>query len=144
LGKNRGGLNTKVRLLAAGPQCAAGFTLPGGEASDAAPGRLLLDTIGRLRERGEDRRLYLLMDRAYEDGDTRLLAFELGYSPAVPPKKNRKNPWDYDKELYKQRTEVERLFRRIATRYDKLDIMFSAYIYLALALVAIISLLPVV
>jgi transposase len=88
------------------------------------------------------------MDRAYEDGETRLLAFELGYSPVVPPKKNRKNPWDYDKELYKRRNEVERLFRRlkafrrIGTRYDKLDIMFSGYIYLALALIAVGSLVP--
>jgi transposase len=82
------------------------------------------------------------MDLAYEDGETRLLALELGYSPVVPPKKNRKNPWDYDKELYKQRNEVERLFRRIGTRYDKLDIMFSGYIYLALALIAVGSLLP--
>ena len=33
--------------------------------------------------------------------------------PVVPPKSNRKDPWDYDKELYKQRNQVERLFRRI-------------------------------
>ena len=33
--------------------------------------------------------------------------------PIIPPKSNRKNSWDYDKELYKQRNQVERLFRRI-------------------------------
>jgi hypothetical protein len=78
--------------MAAGTRCVAGFTLSGGEASDAAPGRLLLDTVGRLRERGEDWYLYLSTDRAYEDGDRRLLAFELGYSLVVPPKKNRTPP----------------------------------------------------
>jgi transposase len=87
------------------------------------------------------------MDRDYEDGETRLLAFEWGYSPAAPPKKTRKHPWEYDKELYKQRNEVERMFRRlkgfrrIGTRYDKLDIMFSLFIYLALSLSAVRSLI---
>ena len=56
----------------------------------------------------------------------------------VPPKRNRKNPWDYDKQLYKQRNQVERLFRRlkrfrrIFTRYDKLDVIFLAFVYFAL------------
>jgi hypothetical protein len=40
----------------------------------------------------EERPLYPLMDRAYEDWDTRGLGFEWGYSPEVPPKKNRRNP----------------------------------------------------
>jgi hypothetical protein len=52
--------------------------------------------IGRIKEPGEDRPAYLLMDRAYEDGETRWPAFEWGYSPVAPPKKNRKNPWEYE------------------------------------------------
>jgi transposase len=61
----------------------------------------------------EDSPMYLLMDRAYEDGETRLFAFEWGYSPVVPSKKNRKHLWGYDKELYKQRNEADRMFRRL-------------------------------
>ena len=78
------------------------------------------------------------MDRTYEGDETSALAMELGYRPVVPPKSNRKNPWDYDKQLYKQRNQVERLFRRlkrfrrIFTRYDKLDIIFLAFVYFAL------------
>ena len=78
------------------------------------------------------------MDRAYEGDETRVLAMGLGYIPVVPPKSNRKNPWDYDKQLYKQRNQVARLFcrikrfRRIFTRYDKLDVIFLAFLYLAL------------
>jgi transposase len=70
-------------------------------------------------------------------GETPWPAFELRYSPVVPPKKNQKNLREYDRELYKQRNEVERMFRRlkgyrrIATRYDKPDLMFSGFIYLA-------------
>ena len=52
-------------------------------------------------------------------------------------KSNRKSPWDYNKQLYKQRNQVERLFRRIKrfrrifTRYDKLDSVFLAFICFA-------------
>jgi transposase len=135
-------------MMAADSQCATGFILSGGEASGAGNDRLLLDTVGRIKDPREDSPLYLLMDRAYEDGETRLLAFERGYSPVVPPKKNRKHPWEYDKELYKQRNEAERMFRRlkgfrrIGTRYDKLDLMFSTFIYLALSAIAVCSLIP--
>ena len=84
------------------------------------------------------------MDRAYEDEATRQAAFDSGFIPVVPPKKNRKNPWEYDKELYKCRNEIERYFRRLKrfrkvfTRYDKLDIVFLAVISFAMILDAIL------
>jgi transposase len=76
----------------------------------------------------------LLMDRAYEGAETRQLALQLGYEPVVPPKSNRLDPWEYDRELYKRRNEVERLFRRlkgyrrIFTRFEKLDVMFLGFL----------------
>ena len=79
------------------------------------------------------------MDRAYEGNETRRLGKDLGYEVVVPPKKNRLQPWEYDKEAYKQRNKVERLFRRlkgfrrVCTRYDKLDVIFKGFICLALA-----------
>lgn len=78
------------------------------------------------------------MDRAYEDDQTRALAMAQGFHVVVPPKKNRKEPWDYDKDLYKQRNEVERYFlrlkrfRKVFTRYDKLDTIFLSVIFLAM------------
>ena len=77
------------------------------------------------------------MDRAYEGDATRALALELGYQPVVPPLAHRKQPWSYDRDLYRRRNLVERFFRRlkrfrrIATRYDKLDVVFLAFIHLA-------------
>ncbi len=78
------------------------------------------------------------MDRAYEGNETRQLALDLGYVPVVPPKSTRIEPWEYDREMYKRRNEVERLFRRlkgyrrIFSRFEKLDIMFTAFISFAL------------
>lgn len=66
------------------------------------------------------------------------MVFDLQLQPVVPPKINRLDPWEYDRELYKKRNQVERLFRRlegfrrIFSRFDKLDAMFSAFILIAL------------
>lgn len=95
-------------------------------------GRKLIETIC-----SEDNH-YLLMDRAYEDDKTRSLAMENRFIPVVPSKKNRKDSWDYDKELYKRRNEVERYFLRLKrfckvfTRYDKLDVIFLAVVIFAM------------
>ena len=80
------------------------------------------------------------MDRAYEGNETRQLALDLGYTPVVPPLSTRLEPWEYDREMYKRRNEVERLFRRlkgyrrIFSRFEKLelDVMFLAFICFAL------------
>ena len=85
------------------------------------------------------------MDRAYEDNATRQLALELGYSPVVPPKSNRLNPWEYDRELYKRRNEAERLFRRlkgyrrIFSRFEKLDIIYLGFVTFVLIADALLS-----
>ena len=80
----------------------------------------------------------MVMDRAYEDNDTRQLVLDLGFVPVVPPKRNREDPWEYDRELYKRRNEVERLFRRlkgfrrIFSRFEKLDVVFLGFIVFVL------------
>ena len=85
----------------------------------------------------------MIMDRAYEGDETRELASSLGCSPVTPPKSSRTEPWEHDKELCRKRNEAERLFRRlkgfrrIFTRFDKLDVMFIGFIVLALIVIAI-------
>ena len=83
------------------------------------------------------------MDRAYEGQDTRHLAVALGVTPVVPPRQNRRAPWAYDRQLYKRRNEVERLFRRlkgfrrIFTRLEKFDVLFLGFIVFALIVEAL-------
>ncbi len=51
---------------------------------------------------------------------------------------------EYDKELYKRRNEVERyflrlkLFRKVFTRYDKLDVIYFSIVSLAMIFDAIL------
>ena len=61
----------------------------------------------------QDDNVALVMDRAYQGDETRQLALDLGFTPVVPPLKTRTDPWEYDREMYKRRNEVERLFRRL-------------------------------
>jgi len=78
------------------------------------------------------------MDSAYQDDATRALAQAQGLIPVVPPNPQRKHPWEYDKTLYKRRNCIERLFRRLKawrrvfTRYDKLDVVFAGFVTIAL------------
>ena len=104
-----------------------------GQAHDAPEGRKLLQALGPATGP-----IHLLMDRAYEGDETRQLALDLGYIPVVPPKTNRVTAWEYDRAMYRRRNEVERLFRRlkgfrrIFSRFEKLDVMFLAFIHFAL------------
>jgi len=133
IGRSRGGLTTKIHMLASSARNAIDFCLSPGHDHDGPWGRELLKRIGPVQLR-----LPLVADRAYEGTQTRQLALELGYTPHIPPKSNRRDPWPYDRDIYKRRNEAERLFRRLKgyrrvyTRYDKLDTIFLAFITLAL------------
>lgn len=87
--------------------------------------------------------LPMLMDRAYEGDETRQLVLDLDMIPVVPPKSNRLTPWEYDHALYKKRNEIERLsrrlkrFRRIFSRFEKLDVVFLAFLHFALIVEAL-------
>jgi transposase len=125
-------------MVAADARTALTFSLSPGQAHDAPAGRELLRTIT-----GLPRRCRLVMDRAYEGNETRQLALDLGFVPIVPPHPLRTNPWLYNKAWYRRRNEIERLFRRlkgfrrIFSRFDKLDVMFMAFICFALVIEAL-------
>ena len=85
----------------------------------------------------------LVMDRADEDDETRQLVLDLGFVPVVPPKSRRLDPWEYDREMYRRRNEVERLFRRlkgfrrIFSRFEKLDAIFLGFLVFVLIVEAL-------
>ncbi len=86
---------------------------------------------------------HVIMDRAYESNETRQLVLELGWEPVAPPNHNRIEPWNYDRAMYAKRNEVERLFRRlkgfrrIFSRFDKLDKIFLFFIHFSLVVEAL-------
>lgn len=128
-------------MVAAGHNRAVTFSLSPGQAGDAPEGRKLLKSLEDCGWEGTQ----VIMDKAYEGDETRQLVFDLGMVPVVPPKSNRLSVWEYDREMYKKRNEVERLFRRlkgfrrIFSRFDKLDVVFKFFIHFALIVDTLIS-----
>lgn len=111
------------------------------------PVKLLL-TTGQASEYGQANLLiedfdaeYVLADKGY-DSDAFIESIErTGAKAVIPPRGNRKEQRDYDRELYKERNLVERLFqklkqfRRIATRYEKLKRNYQSMLYLASSMI---------
>ncbi len=126
-------------MVTASDRAVVCFSLSEGQAHDSKEGIKLLEKYERF-----DEQKFLLMDRAYEGDKMRKLAVDKGFIPVVPPKKNRKNPWKYDTEKYKQRNSIERYFlrlkrfRKIFTRYDKLDALYIGFIYFAMVIDSIL------
>jgi len=75
---------------------------------------------------------HLLADRGYDSNDIVNQAESQGMIAVIPPRKNRKDQREYDKEIYKKRHLVENAFlhlkrwRGIATRYAKNTTSFMA------------------
>ena len=84
----------------------------------------------------------LIADKAY-DADDRVLAplAAAGKTAVIPPKANRKTARHFDREFFKSRHLIEnffarlKLYRAIATRYDKTKRNFLAAIHLAAAVI---------
>ena len=70
-----------------------------GQAGDGVEGRALLQGWEEKPE-GWANGLAIVMDNAYEGNDTRACVAEAGFIPVVPPKANRKEPWEYDNVEY--------------------------------------------
>ena len=83
------------------------------------------------------------MGRAYASDANN--CFRIGLRARCPAKEKTQK-WDYDKELYKQRNErfFRRLkrFRRIFTRYDKLDTIFAGVILYVMIIDSLVWTLP--
>lgn len=110
--------------------------LSAGPRNDAPVGEAMLQGLDP-----RDGITHAALDKAYDSHPIRTLLNAKGINPVIPPKANRVELIDYDKQLYKQRNKVERLFnkikpfRRIATRYEKLDANFLAFVVLALIVI---------
>ena len=79
----------------------------------------------------------VIADKAY-DSDPLVVSIETrGAEAVIPPKRNRKQPRDFDRYLYKVRNLVERFinrikqYRRVATRYEKTGRNFLAFTHVA-------------
>jgi transposase len=132
IGRSRGGQTTKIHALT----------------DDIGRPHILLITAGNVHDLVAVRRLLamghrpkrVLADRAYDANSLRQELARQRIKAVIPPNPTRKHPHRYDKNAYKGRKVIERMFcrlkdfRRIATRYDKRADIFLSTILLAAAL----------
>ena len=129
MGRSRGGLTTKLHLVTDGTGKPIKFQLTAGQAANCNQATSLLK--GQKAEA-------VLGDKGY-DADEMIEYVKncMKAKVVIPPKRNRVIQRHYDKHIYKMRNLIERTFnrlkhwRRIATRYDRCDVMFIASIALA-------------
>jgi transposase len=131
VGSSRGGLNTKVHMAVdAAGRLAAPLILTAGNISDHTAAPALTESL---------RDTAAVADKGYDSKVLRDRLRTQGCEPCIPARSNTKCPEPYDKELYRSRHSIEnifqriKVFRRVATRYDKTDRMFILFITVALS-----------
>ncbi len=128
LGRSRGGLTTKIH--AAGDALGNPVRLLGGPCQQHGIARAQ-DLIDEIKAEA------VIADKGYDANKLEAKITEQGSEGVIPPKRNRKSPRAYDKDLYKERNLIERFFaklkqfRRVATRYDKLLVNYMGFVKLA-------------
>lgn len=126
---SRGGRNTKIHTLVDGLGNPLAFMLSSGRDHDSVHAVELLQQIDI---EGSN----IIGDKAYGAKAIREYIDSQSATYTIPPQNNVRDPWLVDLHTYKERHLVEcffqklKWFRRIFTRYDKLDSSFLAFVYI--------------
>ena len=122
-------MNSKLHAVCDGLGRPLILLLTEGQMSDYKGAALMLKALPDAKE--------LLGDKGYDADWFRQALSELGITPCIPSKSNRKTQIDHDQLLYRQRHRIENMFgrikdwRRIHTRYDRCAHTFMSAICLA-------------
>ena len=151
LGRSRGGLSTKIHLIADRRCRPITRILTPGQHGDCPKFIPLMDQLA-IRRRGKGRPRTrpgaALGDKAYSSAANRTYLRKRGIKAVIPVKQDQKKhrrgrgshggrPPAFDAGQYKDRNTVERCFgklkqfRAIATRYDKREVMYQGTVDLA-------------
>jgi transposase len=129
VGRSRGGNTSKVHLTTDGAGNVLGWSLTPGPAGDCPEAAgLLAPWLAPARE--------VVADAAYDSDALRAQIAAAGAVAVIKPNPRRKHPPEFDPVAYAQRHHIEQTinklkhFRRLATRYDKLDNSYQAFLAL--------------
>jgi len=128
LGRSRGGFGSKLHVSVDARGLPVELKLTGGQEADATHAGSLL---------GNHRPQVVIGDKGYDSNRLRAQIASLPAQAVIPPLRHRKKRLSYDHILYKQRNLAERYWaavkqcRRVATRYDKTEINYLAFVHVA-------------
>lgn len=83
----------------------------------------------------------VIADRSYDSDDFLVVIAANGAVAIIPPRSNRKETRDYDEYAYRERHLIEcfinkiKHYRRIFSRFDKLDSRYFGFLYFVSALI---------
>lgn len=129
MGRTKGGLNSKLHVLADAKGRPIGMFLSAGQTSDYIGARALLPSIPKSAT--------LLGDRGYDADWFRTALIEMGTSLCILSRAGLKVPIRRDADLYRLRHKIETIFARlkdrscIAARYDRCPILLLSACALA-------------
>lgn len=132
VGHSRGGATTKIHALVDSLGNPTHIELSEGQVHDIKPAHEIVKQLESTT---------FIADKGYDSDALVEQLINQGCAVVIPPRKNRKTMREYDKSLYKNRSQVEHFFqkikrnRRIATRYEKLAVTFLAMVLIASVLV---------
>ncbi|WP_207486060.1 IS5 family transposase [Arenibaculum pallidiluteum] len=140
LGRSRGGFSTKLHLRADAYGRPVALHLTGGERHDLLGAEPLfkqeaLRTGRQGRPRWKPRSV--IADKAYWAAWLLEALRRKWIVPIIPSRADQPENPDFDRDAYRRRNLVERLveklkqFRRVATRYDKLDAHYLVFVQIA-------------
>ena len=125
LGRSRGGFSTKIHVSVDALGNPLRFRLTAGQSHDITQAQALIADY----EYG-----HVIADRAYDSGDFLETIADSGAIAVIPSLSNRNTSRSYDAHIYKERHLVEcfigkiKQYRRVFTRYDKLDTRYLGFI----------------
>jgi transposase len=128
LGRSKGGFSSKLHAACDALGNPVRFFVTAGQRSDYIKA---LDLIHGQKMNA------LIADKGYDADYMAEAAKAVDAEVVIPSRSIRKIPRQYDEYLYKERNKIERMFnkikhfRRVATRYEKLDISYLSFVFLA-------------
>jgi transposase len=144
LGRSRGGFSTKLHVRADRRGAPLALLVTAGQRHEQTAFTCLMQqgTIkrgGRGRPRCRPQRL--VADKGYSSRRIRRWLRHHGIRHTIPHKRNERRGGPFDRDLYRERNQVERLinrlkqFRRVAARYEKRAANYLAMVTLAAILI---------
>lgn len=130
IGRTKGGLNSKITARVDAKGRAIQLALAPGQRADVIAAEDLAITTGKC----------VVADKGYDSDKYRAELLTAGSNACIPARAKRRNPHSHHRGWYRKRHRVENFFqrfkrfRRVATRYEKLDSNFFAFACLAAVL----------
>ena len=143
IGKSRGGMSSKIHVVTDAQGLILNIALTPGQSHEAPIAMKVFNGVRLKTDQWRKQKPEkLACDKAYDSRQIRRCLQHQKVTPVIPTKKSKRNERrgrkrKFSKVDYRNRNVVERAigrikeYRRVATRYEKLDASFESMIYLA-------------